>query len=110
MAEDRLRTRSCTQAGFGTHTDKAEELVASIDEERYISVLVTVIVRLDALDTDSAFQVLGYAPQPLAGCGAAAAFMSCMYHHTSSVGGRKVALFIGYPFPYVGESRLRRVR
>lgn len=102
--------RSCKQAGFGYHTDKDEELVAGDDEERYISVLVTVIVRLDALDTESAFQVLGYEPHPLGGCGAAGAFMSCMYHHTSTVGGHKVALFIGYPFPYVGESRLRRVR
>ena len=106
----KLRESSCKQAGFGYHTDKDEELVGANEQERYLSVLVTVIVRLDALYTESAFQVLGYEPQPLVGCGAAGAFMSCLYHHTSTVGGHKVALFIGYPFPYVSESRLRRVR
>ena len=98
------------QAAFGLHTDKAEELKSGDEEDRYLSVLFTVIFRLDSGSNNSAFTVLGYEPAALSAPGAAHAFMSCMFHHTSCVGGRKIAIFIGYPFPGAGEARLRRFK
>lgn len=102
---ERMRERGAAQAGFKLHTDKIKELDKK-DEHRVNSVLFTVVVRIGGSAADSALQVLGFPAASMPHAGANHMFPSCMWHYTSQLGGHKLAMFVGYPYPNVLDKRI----
>ena len=113
----KLAKLASKQAGFGPHNDKDEE---KADEEadgeapdpttggRNTSVLLTVVLRLGGAQVGSALQVLGYGVARLDEPGDAQMFLSLLQHQTAELGGHKMAFFLGYRTPLMGEARFAR--
>lgn len=108
-----LGKTAAQQAGFSYHDDKDEEKAPQVEAAaheltggRSTSVLFTVVARLGG--KEGAFTVVGYKEAQLAEAGNAHMFPSLLQHYTSCLGGHKVAFFLGFAFPLVGEERMSR--
>ena len=112
--ESKVAKRAALMAGFGKHTDKAEEIDKKQADEttgfRNVSILFTMIVRLaGGKGGPSAFQVLGCEVAHIDQVGEARMFPSACVHETKVLGGYKVAFFLGFSTPLMGEERFARV-
>ena len=102
------------QAGFQYHTDKAKEFANlgkahnyALSADREISVLFTVVLRIGGIQP-SALQVLGFSSAEMPLTGSAHLFPSRLEHRTSTLGGLKVALFLGWSHALVSDEKLSR--
>lgn len=110
----RFATKAPKQAGFGWHTDKAEEIDEKQGDEttlyRTTSILFTIVARLGGEAVPSAMQVLGFQEAHMDEAGDAQLFCSRLVHCTSVLGGHKVAFFVGFDAPLVAEERFARLQ
>ena len=108
----RLHKHAARQAGFKWHTDKSKEFAEIGKGKREFhlkesSILFTVVARIGGLKP-SALQVLGFKAATLHEVGNAHAFPSMYTHATATLGGHKVAFFLGWVSPLYREETFSR--
>jgi hypothetical protein len=110
--DSKLTKTSARQSGFKYHTDKDKEFAKdptahSLSDGRDISIIFTVVMRIGGVHS-SAMQVLGFKRAQMDEAGDAHLFLSRLQHCTFTLGGHKIAFFLGWPAPLIAEERLTR--